>query len=112
MTNTNCLENIRCPKCKQESHFKIEALIVVGVTDEGTGDTQGDYQWAHNSFTHCPECDFDGVLSDFYLDDQLKEETALVMAYFSLSSEQWDALSKEQQFVKAQEYKDRERGEL
>ena len=36
MTNTNCLENISCPKCGQEDRFKIAATIFCLVTDDGT----------------------------------------------------------------------------
>lgn len=70
MTNSNCLEGLRCPKCKQEDALKIEARVIVYVTDEGTEATDdGHYDWDHDSFCHCPECDFDGKLSDFYIKD-------------------------------------------
>lgn len=64
MTNTNCLENVRCPKCGQEDRFHITALITCIVTDDGS-EPMGDHNWDDESLTHCVECSFDGKLSDF-----------------------------------------------
>ena len=64
MTNTNCLEGIRCPKCGQEERLKITASITCVVTDEGS-EPVGDHEWDGESNTHCPACDFAGVLKDF-----------------------------------------------
>ena len=61
MTNTNCLENVRCPKCDQEDHFQITALITCLVTDNGS-EPVGDHNWDDGSPTHCIECGFDGKL--------------------------------------------------
>jgi hypothetical protein len=64
MTNTNCLENVCCPRCGQEERFKIVALISCEVTDDGS-EPVGDHEWGDDSATHCPECGFDGELKDF-----------------------------------------------
>ncbi len=64
MTNTNCLENVRCPKCGQEDHFKIVALIICDVTDDGS-EPVGDHEWDDHSATRCPECGFDGEMNEF-----------------------------------------------
>lgn len=64
MTNTNCLENIRCPKCGQKDRFKIAAIISCLVTDTGS-EPVGDHEWDDGSATHCLKCGFDGKLKDF-----------------------------------------------
>ncbi len=64
MTNTNCLENVCCPKCGQEDRFKIAAVISCLVTDDGS-EPVGDHEWYDDSATHCLECGFDGKLKDF-----------------------------------------------
>jgi DNA-directed RNA polymerase subunit RPC12/RpoP len=64
MTNTNCLEGVRCPKCGQEDRFKIVALTTCLVTDDGS-EPVGDHEWDDESATRCPECGFDGTLKDF-----------------------------------------------
>lgn len=65
MANTNCLEGVQCPKCKQEHGFHITAKILVYVTDEGTEDLQGDYEWDKDSFCKCIECEHTGTVKDF-----------------------------------------------
>jgi hypothetical protein len=64
MTNVNCLEGIRCPKCGQEDRFKITAIITCLVTDDGS-EPVGDHEWNDGSTAHCPQCGFDGTLEDF-----------------------------------------------
>lgn len=64
MTNTNCLEGIRCPACGQEGRLKITALITCVVTDNGS-EPVGDHDWNDDSSAHCPECGFDGKLKSF-----------------------------------------------
>ena len=70
MTNENCLEGIRCPKCGNESRFFIAATITAEVTDDGA-DLAGhtDIEWDDTSWTRCPECDHSGVLAGFYTRD-------------------------------------------
>lgn len=64
MTNTNCLESIRCPACGQEDRFKITALITCVVTDNGS-EPLGDHAWDGESSTCCTECGFNGKLKEF-----------------------------------------------
>jgi hypothetical protein len=64
MTNTNCLENVCCPKCGQEDRFKIAAIISCLVTDAGS-EPVGDHDWDDDSATHCLECGFNGNLKEF-----------------------------------------------
>ena len=71
--NTNCLEGIACPKCKQEDAFHIEATIMVFVTDDGTDDTSGQYEWDKRSYIRCAECDHAGSINEFTIDPLLAE---------------------------------------
>jgi hypothetical protein len=48
MTNTNCLEGIRCPDCGNEESFRIAAKTIVTVTDDGIED-HGDMEWDDDS---------------------------------------------------------------
>jgi hypothetical protein len=70
MTNSNCLEGIRCPKCGQEDRFMIAAKIIADVTDGGADVASPKYgngfEWDEASYCRCPECDFEGKLKDFH----------------------------------------------
>jgi hypothetical protein len=69
MTNTNCLEGIRCPQCGQEDRFMIASKIIAEVTDDGAEVASPMYgigfEWDDDSYCRCPECDFEGTLNDF-----------------------------------------------
>lgn len=62
--NTNCLENIQCPECRNESHFKIAAVVIADVRDDGA-EFHGDAEWHDNSAITCPECDHSGNVGEF-----------------------------------------------
>ena len=64
MTNTNCLEGIRCPRCSQEDRFFISGCAQFEVTDDGS-DAVGDHEWDEGSSTRCPECNLTAPLKDF-----------------------------------------------
>jgi hypothetical protein len=64
MTNTNCLENVRCPKCSQEDRFFIVGCAQFEVTDDGS-EAIGDHEWDDGSWTRCSECDHTAPLKDF-----------------------------------------------
>ena len=64
MTNTNCLENIKCPACGNEEWFRIAATTIVTVTDDGTEDL-GDMEWDDDSYAECAQCHRHGTLKDF-----------------------------------------------
>jgi len=74
--NTNCLEGIRCPRCKQQELFYIRACVEVDVTDNGTGDERGEYFWDDQSPCRCADdtCDRRGVLADFRIENQKPDE--------------------------------------
>jgi len=66
MPNTNCLEGVRCPRCGYEDAFLINALVTVLVTDDGTEDQGGDYEWDGDAYCACADCKFAGRLRDFW----------------------------------------------
>lgn len=69
MPNSNCLDNIQCPKCGQDKRFKIAAQILVTVTDNGVEDIGGDFDWDKDSFAQCPECGYNEKLSGFHINE-------------------------------------------
>jgi hypothetical protein len=89
MTNTNCLADIKCPKCGNDGSFRIEAVIVCHVTDDGSEPT-GDHHWDKDSFCHCPECDFDGKVSDFYISMDTRPATEVSEATAAISRKPFD----------------------
>jgi hypothetical protein len=64
MTNTNCLENIKCPACGNEDTFRITGTSIFTVTDDGTED-HGDVEWDDDSDAECVGCHHHGTLKDF-----------------------------------------------
>jgi hypothetical protein len=64
MTNTNCLENIKCPECGNEESFRITATAVFTVFDDGTDD-HGDVEWGDDSYAECTRCHHHGAVKDF-----------------------------------------------
>ncbi len=66
MTNTNCLEGVRCPSCDQDERFIISARVDCEVTDDGTSAYDNShYEWDGESACHCPECGRYGKLHEF-----------------------------------------------
>jgi hypothetical protein len=64
MTNTNCLEDIKCPECGNEDRFRIAATALFTVTDNGTDDYT-DVEWDDDSHAECVECHRPGTIRDF-----------------------------------------------
>jgi hypothetical protein len=65
MANTNCLVGVKCPKCGQQDCFEIAAKIMVRVTDDGTEDMEGNYEWDQDARCLCTECGFQNRLRAF-----------------------------------------------
>jgi hypothetical protein len=69
MTNQNCLEGIKCPSCGNEDRFIIAASVMAEVMDDGAELASPQYgngfEWDDESHCRCPECDLDGSLADF-----------------------------------------------
>ena len=64
MTNTNCLEIIKCPACGNEESFRFAARTIATVTDDGVDD-YGDMEWDDESYAECAACLRHGTLKDF-----------------------------------------------
>jgi len=64
MTNTNCLNGMRCPKCKSFEPFKIEVKTTMKVFDDATDD-HSDTEWNAASYCECCECGFFATVADF-----------------------------------------------
>ena len=74
MTNTNCLQGMRCPKCGSEGPVSVEISAVVLMHDDGfDNSTISDTAWELDSFCQCGQCGF----------------TADVLA-FKLGARHWD----------------------
>jgi hypothetical protein len=69
MTNTNCLEGVKCPACGNEDRLLIAAHVIAEVTDDGADIASpkygGGFEWDDDSYARCPECDREGALRDF-----------------------------------------------
>jgi DNA-directed RNA polymerase subunit RPC12/RpoP len=68
MSNTNCLEGIKCPHCGNEHRFFIRAAVTAEVTDEGADIApagRGDIEWDDESGIQCPTCEKTGTVGEF-----------------------------------------------
>lgn len=71
MTATNCLQGIRCPKCKQEDIFVVEMMANFTLTDDGV-EQDGDTHWDDNSPMSCDNssCNYSGKAAEFKIENQ------------------------------------------
>jgi len=65
MANSNCLENITCPECRNESAFYIDVSVLAFVTDSGAEAANGNFHWDAQSRITCGECDHAGTVGQF-----------------------------------------------
>jgi hypothetical protein len=70
MTNTNCLEGVKCPACGNEDTFRIQITTMADVTDDGAEVEHGEMDWDEASYAECAQCCKHGKLSDFKLPDE------------------------------------------
>ena len=58
MSNSNCLEGVKCPNCGSLGPFRIWATMEgwAEVDDDGVVDHQGDVEWEDTSLCQCFEC--------------------------------------------------------
>jgi hypothetical protein len=77
MTNNGCLEGIKCPSCGNEDRFIIAASVMAEVTDDGAELASPQYgngfEWDDDSDCRCPECDLNGTLTDFRVQEAAAE---------------------------------------
>lgn len=55
--NHNCLEGVRCPRCRNNAEFEIVVRTSATLTDDGT-ETFGDTEYDDDSLTTCVNCKF------------------------------------------------------
>jgi hypothetical protein len=65
MSNTNCLEGFRCPRCGSDAEFRIEVCTVVTVTDDGSDYEGTGLDWQDDSYCECTACDHAATIKDF-----------------------------------------------
>jgi hypothetical protein len=63
--NLNCLDGMRCPLCGQRESFYVLASHEVLVTDNGTEDEGGDWEWDDGSPARCRVCRHNAPLREF-----------------------------------------------
>jgi len=68
--NVNCLRDVACPRCGNDSLLRIVASVWLDMTDDGTVPSdepgRGDHEWDENATTECPRCGFMGRWSQFH----------------------------------------------
>lgn len=69
--NDNCLEGMQCPKCKSLEPFVVVAKCFALVHDDGISDSWN-YEWGHNAFCECTECNHAGTVKDFIIKQRSK----------------------------------------
>jgi len=77
MSNKNCLEGLRCPRCKQASFLQIMGTSLFRVADDGT-ESHENVEWDDNSYARCPACHFAGKLKDFTIEPVLKNYEVVI----------------------------------
>lgn len=66
MTNTNCLEGVKCPACGNEDRFRISVTIDAIVTDGGAEPADNNHwDWNGESDCRCCNCGHYGKFKDF-----------------------------------------------
>ncbi len=65
MSNNNCLEGMKCPKCGGYGPFRIEISTVVIHDDDGVIDDSNDKHWDHRSFCGCCDCSYTATVAEF-----------------------------------------------
>ena len=76
--NTNCLEGLRCPKCKQDDKLLVWAVHCTAVTDDGTNENDDtvknfDEEYGDKSDAECPECGWCGKWGECSIEAQKRK---------------------------------------
>ena len=64
MSNTNCLEGMKCPKCRSEGPFRIVTKCWSVVSDDGVEECY-DHDWDVNAPCLCANCFLDATVRQF-----------------------------------------------
>ena len=54
--NNNCLDGMRCPKCRSMGPYKIVATALFELFDEGSEGVQGDITWDAGAYGNVWGC--------------------------------------------------------
>lgn len=69
--NTNCLQDIKCPKCGNESKFTVVVEVKAALTDDGVlVDEFSDCHYDGYSHAECAACNHSGGWATFHTDNQ------------------------------------------
>lgn len=68
--NENALKGMKCPKCGSLEPFAIRIESSILVYDDGTEEIHSDQIWHSDSECICHECDYVGMVKDFYCEEE------------------------------------------
>jgi hypothetical protein len=90
MTNTNCLQGIKCPRCGYEDRFLISATITADVTDDGSeiAKNRGDFEWDDRSRIECHGCGTTGTVGEFSLEHPEVPPTTTTDSAYQLADDE------------------------
>lgn len=74
--NTNCLEELRCPRCGSLGPFGIGTCSSAIVHDDGINETF-EHEWDKDSPISCQECDESGQVWDFKTGEATHDESRI-----------------------------------
>lgn len=68
--NQDALEDIACPSCGQRESFRVEAIIIAILRDEGSDRDESDCEYDGGAYCECGDyqCRFHGTLADFTIE--------------------------------------------
>lgn len=93
MTNTNCLADMRCPRCGSEGPFDISAGALFTVADSGVEAYYG-VEWNNDASCYCRQCQHDSIVNDFMIEHQTDTGPDVVSALLKAAGEALQALER------------------
>lgn len=93
MTNTNCLADMRCPRCGSEGPFDISAGALFTVADSGVEAYYG-VEWNNDASCYCRQCQHDSIVNDFMIEHQTDTGPDVVSALLKAAREALQALER------------------
>ena len=70
MSNINCLEGLRCPKCGYDGQLLIGVDCIAKVNSDGIVKYTGEGSWDEGNYCECNRCHYKGIVADFYAEEQ------------------------------------------
>ena len=93
MTNSNCLADMRCPRCGSEGPFNISGGALFTVADDGVGDFHFP-EWNADSSCDCCECRHSGIVNDFTIEYQTEAEPDVTALLLKAAKDAFEALER------------------